>query len=73
MPKLLEINTSANSGSTGRIAEEIGQTAISSGYDSYFAYGRLGRPSKSTLIRIGNNTDIKFLCGCFRTESMVVE
>ena len=60
MPKLLEINTSANSGSTGRIAEEIGQTAISSGYDSYFAYGRLGRPSKSTLIRIGNNTDIKF-------------
>ena len=42
-----------------RIAEEIGQTAISSGYDSYFAYGRLGRPSKSTLIRIGGNTDIK--------------
>lgn len=59
MPKLLEINASANSGSTGRIAEEIGQTAISSGYDSYFAYGRLGRPSKSTLIRIGNDTDIK--------------
>ena len=36
--KLLLINTSANSGSTGRIAEEIGQTSIASGYDSYFAY-----------------------------------
>lgn len=59
MPKLLEINVSANSGSTGRIAEEIGQTAISNGYDSYFGYGRLGRPSKSTLIRIGSDIDIK--------------
>lgn len=57
--KLMLINTSVNSGSTGRIAEEIGQTAIYNGYESYFAYGRLGRPSKSTLIRIGNDTDIK--------------
>ena len=36
MKKLLLINVSANSGSTGRIAEEIGQTAISRGYGSYF-------------------------------------
>lgn len=57
--KLLLINTTANSGSTGRIAEEIGQSAIDNGYDSYFAYGRLGRDSQSHLIKIGNKFDIK--------------
>ncbi len=59
MKKLLLINVSANSGSTGRIAEEIGQTAMQHGYESYFAYGRTGRASKSHLIRIGNDFDIK--------------
>lgn len=59
MSKLLIINTSANTGSTGRIAEEIGQTAIIKGYDSYFAYGRTATQSKSHLIQIGNNTDVK--------------
>ena len=51
----LFINVSANSGSTGRIAEEIGQTAISKGYESFFGYGRIGRQSKSTLIKIGSD------------------
>lgn len=60
MKKLLLINVSANSGSTGRIAEEIGQTAIGQGYESYFAYGRIGRESKSSLIRIGNDWDIRW-------------
>lgn len=59
MNKLLLINVSANSGSTGRIAEEIGQTAMQHGYESYFAYGRTGRDSQSNLIRIGNGFDIK--------------
>ena len=59
MKKLLLINVSANSGSTGRIAEEIGQTAMQHGYESYFAYGRTGRASKSHLIRIGSDLDIK--------------
>ena len=60
MSKLLLINVSANSGSTGRIAEEIGQTAISRGYDSYFGYGRIGRESKSSLIRIGNDWVVRW-------------
>lgn len=60
MKKLLLINVSANSGSTGRIAEEIGQTAISRGYESYFAFGRIGRESKSSLIRIGNDWDVRW-------------
>lgn len=57
MPKLLQINTTVNTGSTGRIAEEIGQRALAAGYDSYIAYGRTARESKSKLIRIGTKWD----------------
>lgn len=57
MPKLLQINATVNTGSTGRIAEEIGQRAIAAGYDSYIAYGRTARESKSKLVRIGTKWD----------------
>lgn len=58
MPTLFQINVVANWGSTGRIAEEIGQMAIKCGWESYIAYGR-GKPiSQSKLIRIGNNLDM---------------
>src|SRR5690554_6590049 len=57
--KILQINTVVNTSSTGRIAEEIGLTAMYNGWDSYVAYGRNKRPSASKLIKIGNNTDIK--------------
>ena len=60
MPKtLLQINTVVNSGSTGRIAEEIGQTALAVGWRSVIAYGRNPRPSKSELMRIGNDWDVR--------------
>jgi glycosyltransferase involved in cell wall biosynthesis len=59
MKKLLQINSVVNSGSTGRIAEEIGQTAMAVGWESYIAYGRNNRPSQSKLIKIGSNFDIK--------------
>lgn len=48
-------------GSTGRIAEEIGELAVSNGWDSYIAFGRYkafgknGNSSKSKIIRIGDN------------------
>lgn len=54
MPKLLQINVTANWGSTGRIAESIGVAALSHGWESVIAYGRFCNPSKSHLIRIGN-------------------
>ena len=60
MKKLLIINVTANSGSTGRIAEEIGQTAIDNGYETYFAYGRIARESKCNVIKIGNSLNVKF-------------
>lgn len=57
--KLLQINSVVNYGSTGRIAEEIGQTAIAEGWESYIAYGRNAQPSHSKLIKIGSSWDIK--------------
>lgn len=60
MMKLLQINSVINSGSTGRIAEEIGRLAINNGWKSYIAYGRNDRPSESQLIKIGNDWDIKW-------------
>ena len=56
---LLQINTVVNSGSTGRIAEEIGRTAIEAGWRSVIAYGRNPRPSASELIRVGNDLDVR--------------
>ena len=59
---LLQINSVVNSGSTGRIAEEIGQVAAAAGWRSVIAFGRNARPSSSKLIRIGNARDV-FLHG----------
>lgn len=57
--KLLQINVTANSGSTGRIAEDIGLLAASNGWESYIAYGRTNNYSKNKIIRIGSDIDIK--------------
>jgi glycosyltransferase involved in cell wall biosynthesis len=56
--RILQINTVANSGSTGRIAEEIGNVLLENGHESYIAFGRGNRPSKSQLIKIGTQTDL---------------
>lgn len=58
--KLLQVNSVINTGSTGRIAEEIGQKAIAAGWQSYIAYGReTNRPSQSHKMRIGSDWDIR--------------
>jgi putative colanic acid biosynthesis glycosyltransferase len=59
MKIILQINTIVNSGSTGRIAEGIGQEAIANGWESYIAFGRNEQPSQSKLIKIGTDFDIK--------------
>lgn len=58
MPKLLQINVTANWGSTGKIAEQIGLVAMQHGWESYIAYGRKMNPSESKLIKIGNQWDV---------------
>lgn len=58
MPKLLQISTEVNSGSVGRIAEQIGETAMANGWQSYITYARNHLPSKSNTIRIGSKFDV---------------
>lgn len=53
MPVLIQINITANWGSTGKITEQIGALAQKNGWDSYVAYGEACNPSSSCLIRIG--------------------
>jgi putative colanic acid biosynthesis glycosyltransferase len=56
--RLLQINTTLNTGSTGRICEEIGRKAISEGFESYIAFSRTGRQlSESQPIRVGTSLD----------------
>ncbi len=58
MKTLLQINTVVNSGSTGRIAEDIGKFVINNGWESYIAYGLNDMPSASQKIKIGHSIDI---------------
>lgn len=56
--KLLQLNVTANWGSTGKIAEGIGQAAMARGWESTIAYGRYMNPSQSQLIKVGNKVDV---------------
>jgi len=54
---VLQINTSVNIGSTGRIAEDLGRILITSGHESYIAFGRQAYGSNSNVIKIGCKVD----------------
>ena len=54
MPTLLQINFRCNSGSIGKIAEQIGSLAIERGWRSVIAYARGNPKSQSELIKIGS-------------------
>lgn len=56
--RLLQLNVTANWGSTGKIAEGIGIAAGNRGWDSYIAYGRYMNQSSSKLIKTGNSFDV---------------
>ena len=60
MLKFFQINVVANSGSTGKIAEQIGLLAKMKGWDCYMAYGRWSYNSTLKLYQIGNKIDIYF-------------
>lgn len=57
MPKLFQINVTANWGSHGKIAEDIGRLAIDDGWSCTMAYGRGPQNSSMGLIKIGNKLD----------------
>ena len=58
MKKLLQLNVTANWGSTGKIAEGIGLAAMARGWESAIAYGRYMNPSQSLLIKVGSQMDV---------------
>lgn len=58
MPKLFQICVEGNTGSTGTIAEAIGELVLQNGWESYIAHGRFPRSSKSQIIRIGSDFDV---------------
>lgn len=58
MPTLLQINVTANWGSTGKIAEQIGLRAQAYAWNSYIAYGREANPSENKLIKVGGMCDV---------------
>jgi putative colanic acid biosynthesis glycosyltransferase len=60
LPKLLQITIDGNTGSTGKIAEAIGELAIANGWVSYIAHAIHPRPSKSLIITIGSKFDFLF-------------
>jgi len=62
--RVLQINSVVNSGSTGRIAEEIGNVLLANGHESYIAYGRGIATSTSKLIKIGSQKDV-YLHGAY--------
>lgn len=58
MPKLLQINTTLNWGSTGRIAEQIATTAQSKGLECYIAHGgRYVSSSQICSIQVSSRLD----------------
>lgn len=60
MKRLLQINVTANWGSTGHIAEDIGQIVMTNGWQSHIAYGRNITNSISNAYKIGNKWSIYF-------------
>ena len=64
--KLLQIVVEGNRGSTGIIAESLGNIAIKMGWESYIAHGRFSRESNSKIIKIGSTLDV--LCHGIETR-----
>jgi len=58
MPSVLQLNCTANWGSTGKIAEGIGLAAMARGWKSAIAFGRYQNPSCSQLVRVGLQKDV---------------
>ncbi len=59
MRKILQINVTVNSGSHGRIAEELGIISLEENYFNYIAAAYTNNPSRNVVIKIGNGFDRK--------------
>lgn len=60
MPTLFQINAALNKGSTGRIAEQIGELAMRQGWEVYIAHGaRYTNPSNLKTIQVVTKAEEK--------------
>lgn len=57
MKTVVQINSVANKGSTGRICQGIGELATEKGWKHFLAYGRESNPTNLQLYRIGSKLD----------------
>ena len=62
--KLLILNATANTGSTGRIAEEIDRLAQLSGYEVWMGYGRQYTANRKYAIMIKTHTSPSLVPMC---------
>lgn len=58
MINIVQLNVTANWGSTGVIAEGISQKVVQEGWNSHIAYGRYMNSSSANLIKVGSKWDI---------------
>lgn len=58
MSRVLQLNVTANWGSTGKIAEGISVAAINRGWQAAIAYGRMATPSTAHMMKVGNKADV---------------
>lgn len=58
MSRVLQLNVTANWGSTGKITEGISVAAMNRGWQTAIAYGRMANPSTAHMIKIGNKADV---------------
>ncbi len=56
--RILQVSISVNSGSVGRIAEQIGEQILEQEWESYITFARENLPSRSETIRIGTMKDV---------------
>lgn len=56
--KILQISSELNVGSIGKISEHISDLILKEGWESYIAYGREAKESKSNSFRIGTEKDL---------------
>ncbi|RDI12180.1 glycosyltransferase [Flavobacterium sp. AG291] len=56
--KILQISSELNVGSVGRVSEQIGDLILAEGWESYIAYGREAKESKSVAYKIGTHKDL---------------
>ncbi len=58
--KVFQISSELNTGSVGKVSEQIGEAIIANGWESYIAYARDHQASSSVSYKIGSAKDLYY-------------